>query len=191
MNHVFGYARVSTLDQNLDTQLDVLQKAGCDRIFQDKITGVSVQRPALDELLSVLRPGDTVLVARFFRLGRSRDHVIHLVHSFHQQGIHFKALDLGIDTTTPAGKFMLAIFAALAEYDRESILEKTKAGQQLAAAQGKHIGRPKGVDAENLAKVKTALEKGLSVAETVALTGISRSSVKRYRKHLQAFVAEK
>ena len=146
MNKIFGYARVSTVDQNLDTQLDILTKAGCDRIFQDKITGMSLQRPALDELLSMLREGDTVLVARFFRLGRSRDHVIHLVHSFHQRGVYFKALDLGIDTTTPAGKFMLSIFASLAEYDREGILEKTKAGQQLAAAQGKHIGRPKGLD---------------------------------------------
>ena len=86
-------------------------------------------------------------------------------------------------------KFMLSIFASLAEYDRESILEKTKAGQQLAAAQGKHIGRPKGLDAENLAKVRKALEKGLSVAEMVELTGISLSSVKRYRKHLQAALA--
>ena len=188
MNKTFGYARVSTLDQNLDTQLDILTKAGCDRIFQDKITGMSLQRPALDELLGLLREGDTVLVARFFRLGRSRDHVIHLVHSFHQRGVHFKALDLGIDTTTPAGKFMLSVFASLAEYDRESLLEKTKAGQQLAAAQGKHIGRPKGLNAENLGKVRKALEKGLSVAETAELTGISLSSVKRYRKHLLAVV---
>lgn len=186
MHQTFGYARVSTLDQNLDTQLDILTKAGCDRIFQDKITGLSVQRPALDEMLGLLREGDTVLIARFFRLGRSRDHVIRLVNYFHQHGINFKALDLGIDTTTPAGKFMLSIFASLAEYDRESILEKTKAGQQLAAAQGKHIGRPKGLDAENLSKVKKALDKGLSVTETVELTGISLSSVKRYRKHLQA-----
>ena len=186
MNKTFGYARVSTADQNLDTQLDILAKAGCDRIFQDKITGMSLQRPALDELLGVLREGDTVLVARFFRLGRSRDHVIHLVHSFHQRGVHFRALDLGIDTTTPAGKLMLSIFASLAEYDRESILEKTRAGQQLAAAQGKHIGRPKGLDAENLAKVQKAMDKGLSVAETVELTSISLSSVKRYRKYLRA-----
>ena len=84
---------------------------------------------------------------------------------------------------------MLAIFAALAEYDRESILEKTKAGQQLAAAQGKHIGRPKRLDAENLGKVKKALDKGLSVTETVELTGISLSSVKRYRKYLLTTLA--
>ncbi len=108
---------------------------------------MSLQRPELDELLSLVREGDTVLVARFFRLGRSRDHVIHLVNSFHQRNIQFKALNLGIDTSPPAGKFMRSIFASLAEYDRESIPEKTKAGQQLAAAQGKHIGRPKGLRA--------------------------------------------
>ena len=186
MNKTFGYARVSTVDQNLDTPLDILTKAGCDRIFQDKITGMSLQRPALNELLGLLREGYTVLVAHFFRLGRSRDRIIQLVNSFYQRGIHFKALDLGIDTNTPAGKFMLSILASLAEYDRESILEKTRAGHQLAAAQGKHIGRHKGLDAEHLAKMRKALEKGLSVVETVELIGISLYSVKRYRKHLQA-----
>ena len=150
---------------------------------------MSVQRPALDELPGLLRAGNTVLVARFFCLGCSRDHVIHPVNSFHQRGIHFKALGLGIDTTTPAGKFMLSIFASLAEYDRESILEKTKAGQQLAA-RGKYIGRPKGLDAENLSKVRKALEKGLSLAETAGLTGVSLSSVKRYCKHLQAMSSQ-
>jgi DNA invertase Pin-like site-specific DNA recombinase len=189
MNKTFGYARVSTLDQNLDTQLDALQRAGCDEIFQDKITGMSTSRPALDELQSRLRIGDTVMVARFFRLGRSRDHLIHLLGEFSRKGIHFKALDLGVDSATPAGKLVLQIFAALAEYDRESLLEKTRAGQLLAAAKGKHIGRPSGVNAEQLAKVRTAVERGLSVAETVSLTGISLSTVKRYRKQLEKLPA--
>ncbi|WP_037299646.1 recombinase family protein, partial [Runella limosa] len=99
--------------------------------------------------------------------------------------IHFKALDLGVDSSTPAGKLVLQIFAALAEYDRESILEKTRAGQLLAKAKGKHIGRPAGLDADKFAKVKKALERGLSAAETVSLTGISMSSVKRYRKQIE------
>lgn len=186
MNKVFGYARVSTVDQNLDTQLDVLQRAGCDEVVQDKITGMSLNRPALDELLAKLRAGDTVMVARFFRLGRSRDHLIALLGDFAEKGIHFKALDLGVDSATPAGKLVLQIFAALAEYDRLSLLEKTRAGQLLAAARGKHMGRPKGVHPENLAKVRKALERGLSVADIVRLTGISISSVKRYRRHLEA-----
>lgn len=188
MNKTFGYARVSTLDQNLDTQLDALRQAGCHLIFQDKITGVSTSRPALDELLGQLRQGDTVMVARFFRLGRSRDHLINLLGDFARQGIHFKALDLGVDSSTPAGKLVLQIFAALAEYDRESILEKTRAGQLLAKANGKHIGRPAGIDAEKFAKVKKALERGFSASETVNLTGISMSSVKRYRKQIHAAI---
>jgi DNA invertase Pin-like site-specific DNA recombinase len=185
MNKVFGYARVSTFDQNLDTQLDALHRVGCDEVFQDKITGVSTSRPALDSLLTKLRPGDTVMVARFFRLGRSRDHLISLLGEFAKKGIHFQALDLGVDSSTSAGKLVLQIFAALAEYDRESILEKTRAGQLLAKAKGKHIGRPAGLDTEKFAKVKKALERGLSVSETVSLTGISMSNVKRYRKQIE------
>jgi len=131
MNKVFGYARVSTVDQNLDTQVEALKKAGCDEIFEDKASGMLTSRPALDDLQAKLRPGDTVMVARFFRLGRSRDHLIKLLAVFAREGIHFKALDIGVDSTTPAGKMVLQIFAALAEYDRESILEKTRAGQRL------------------------------------------------------------
>ncbi|MPR37198.1 recombinase family protein [Salmonirosea aquatica] len=186
MKQTFGYARVSTADQNTDTQIDALQEYGCDRIFQEKISGLSVQRPALDKMLSLLRPGDTVVVSRFSRLGRSRDHLISLIGSFCQRGIIFKALDLGIDSATPSGKLVIGIFAALAEYDREMILEKTRAGQLLAKARGKHIGRPSGVNRENYTKVRKALEKGLSVNEIANLTGISLSSVKRYRKAMSA-----
>ncbi len=105
-----------------------------------------------------------------------------MLGDFTRKGIHFKALDLGVDSSTPAGKLDLQIFAALAEYDRESILEKTRAGQLLAKAKGKHIGRPAGLDAEKYAK--KALERGLSVPEAVSLTRISMSSVKRYRKQI-------
>ncbi|WP_229370347.1 recombinase family protein [Fibrivirga algicola] len=99
--------------------------------------------------------------------------MIGLLGEFARKGIHFKALDLGVDSNTQAGKLVLQIFAALAENDRESILEKTRAGQRLAKAKGKYIVRPAGLDAEKFAKVKKALERGLSVAETVNLTGIS------------------
>lgn len=182
MNHLFGYARVSTADQNLATQIDALQQIGCHEIFQDKITGVSTSRPALDELLTKLRPGDTVVVARFNRLGRDRNHLISLLGDFKERNIQFRALDLGVDSSTPAGKLVLQIFAALSEYDREYILEKTAAGRALAKANGKHMGRPTGVDQENYQKVKTAFDKKLSAKETAILTGISLSSIKRYRK---------
>ena len=150
---------------------------------------MATTRPALDQLLAKVRKGDTVIVARFFRLGRNRDHVITLVNDFAQKGITFQALDVGIDTHTPAGKLILSIFASLAEYDREAILEKTRAGQLLAKAKRKHMGRPGGVHQENFIKVKKALEKGFSMAEIVNLTGISLSSVKRYRKIIESKVA--
>lgn len=185
MNKIFGYARVSTVDQNTDTQIEDLKNIRCDRIFQDKITGISTQRPALDEMLSLLREGDTVVVSRFFRLGRSRDHLINLVGDFKKKGIIFKALDLGIDSTTHAGKLIIGIFAALAEYDRESLLERSLAGQRLAKANGKHIGRPAGPNQEKFLKVKKAYDKGLSLSETVDLTNISVASVKRYRREIK------
>lgn len=185
MNKVFGYARVSTLDQNFDMQIEALEKFGCDRIFQDKVTGLVTQRPALDEMLSIIREGDTLVVARFLRLGRNRDHVISLINEFAKMKVAFKALDAGIDTNTPAGKLIISIFASLAEYDREVILEKTKAGQILAKAKGKHIGRPKGINENNYNKVKKGFQRGLSISEIVSHTGISTSSVKRYRKRFE------
>lgn len=121
----------------------------------------------------------------FFRLGRSRDHLISLLGEFAQKGIHFKALDLGVDSSTTAGKLVLQIFAALAEYDRESIPEKTGARQLPAKANGKHIGRLAGSDVDKFAKVKKAPERGLWAAETVSLTGISMSSLKHYRKQIE------
>ena len=185
MNKIFGYARVSTQDQNLDTQIEALTQYGCDKIFQDKVSGISIQRLALNEMLSTLREGDTVVVARFFRLGRNKDHLINLVNEFATKNIHFKALDVGIDTSTPAGKLILSIFASLAEFDRETILEKTRAGQQLAKAKGKHIGRPKGLNQSNYDRVKAALSKQMTISEIVKLTGISISSVKRYKKLIE------
>ena len=139
-------------------------------------------------MLSILREDDTVVVARFFRLGRNRDHLIHLVNEFAKRKVHFKALDVGIDTTTPAGKLILSIFASLAEFDRETILERTRAGQLLAKAKGKHIGRPLGINQQNYKKVKMALQKQMSVTEIVNLTGISISSVKRYKKIIQLII---
>jgi DNA invertase Pin-like site-specific DNA recombinase len=116
--------------------------------------------------------------------------LIDLGSEFADRNIIFKALDLGIDSSTAAGKLVLRIFSALADYERETILEKTRAGQLLAKANGKHIGRFKGPNAENSARVKTALENGLSVSEIVKVSGTSLSSVKRYRKAIHAGKAD-
>lgn len=182
----FGYARVSAKDQNLDTQLEQLHAAGVQRVFQEKISGTTTQRPQLDQLLANLREGDTITVARLNRLGRNSAHIMQLVADFNAQGVRFVALDLGIDTATPAGRLVLGIFAALAEYDRESIRERAASGIALAKAQGKHLGRRPGADAEKLAKVKSCLAAGMSVHQIVAATGVSETSVKRYRRQLAA-----
>ncbi|MGI4865457.1 MAG: recombinase family protein [Janthinobacterium lividum] len=185
MNFNYGYARVSTDDQNLATQLDTLDKAGCHKIYQEKITGMSTSRPQLDKLLEILRPGDTVTVARFNRLGRNSAHLVALLKEFEEKQIHFVALDLGIDSSTPAGQLVMHVFAALAEYQRRELLEKTAHGRQLAQAAGVHMGRPKGADPVQLAKVKAGLEAKMSVKQIVAMTGISLATVKRYRSQLE------
>jgi len=186
MERVFGYARVSTVDQNLDTQIDELQRFGCHQLFQEKITGMATSRPQLDALLAILRPGDTVVVARFTRLGRSSAHLLTLMADFKERGVRFKALDADFDSSTLMGKFALSVLALVSELDRAGIVERTMLGRQLAKSKGTHMGRPKGVDMVQLEKVKTAKAAGLSVAETVRLTSISESSVKRYRKLLVA-----
>lgn len=181
MQHTFGYARVSASDQNLDTQLDDLTRAGCTRIFQEKVSGTRTKSLALDELLAAVREGDVVVVNR---LARNTVHTIQLVEEFNRRGVHFRALDLGIDSRTPAGKMIIGVFSSFNQYERENNREKSLAGIELAKQQGKHLGRPAGRDAEKMAKVAKALAKGLSVAEIVTLTGISRASVKRYRQEL-------
>lgn len=185
--HTYGYARVSAADQNLDTQLEDLTRVGCTRIFQEKVSGTRTRSHALDELLAAVREGDTVIVNRLARLGRNTVHTIQLVEEFNRRGVHFRALDLGIDSRTPAGKMIIGVFSSFNQYERENNRQKSLAGIALAKQQGKHLGRPAGRDAEKVAKVAKvakALEKGLSVAEIVTLTGISRASVKRYRQEL-------
>ena len=150
------------------------------------MSGTRTHSPALDELLAAVREDDIVVVNRLARLGHNTVHAIQLVEELNQRGVHFRALDLGIDSHTPAGKMIISVFSSFNQYERENNRQKSLAGIELAKQQGKHLGRPAGRDAEKLAKVATALQKGLSVAEIVTLTGISRASVKRYRKHLQA-----
>jgi DNA invertase Pin-like site-specific DNA recombinase len=139
---------------------------------------------ALDELLAAVREGDVAVVNRLARLGRNTVHMIQLVQEFNCRGVHFRALDLGIDSRTPAGKMIIGVFSSFNQYERENNRQKSLAGIELAKQQGKHLVRPAGRDAEKVSKVAKALAKGLSVAEIVALTGISRASVKRYRQEL-------
>ena len=175
---IIGYARVSTAGQNLDLQLDELRKHGAERVFQEKITGTKQHRPQLDELLKIARPGDVVIVWKLDRIGRSMRHLVELVEHFRGQGIGFVSLKESIDTTTATGKLIFNIFASLAEFERDMISERTRAGLDAARARGRKGGRPqkrKGID--------TALRmydsQDYTVKEIEEATGISKATLYR------------
>src|SRR4051794_23557946 len=125
MPHLLGYARVSTLDQNPELQADELTAVGCFRVFTDYASGASTARPALDEVLDQLRPGDTLVVWRLDRLGRSLRHLIDVVTALDARGVGFRSLHENIDTTTPTGRLVFHMFGALAEFERDLIRERT------------------------------------------------------------------
>ncbi|MFC4211611.1 recombinase family protein [Pedobacter lithocola] len=153
-----GYARVSTADQNLDMQFNALTEYGCKTIFQEKISGKNTDRPELKKLLESLRKGDEVVVWKLDRLGRSLRDLVDLVAMFDKQGVNFISLQDHINTTTATGRFTFNIFASLAEFEREIIRERTKAGLVAARARGKKGGRPSGLSPEKLQLAITALD---------------------------------
>src|SRR3954469_23048251 len=140
---LIGYARVSTDDQNLDMQRDALEKAGCEQIYTDRVSGTKDNRPGLTVALSHLRSGDTLVVWRLDRLGRSLRHLIDTVTTLKERGIHFRSLQEQIDTATSGGKLVFHFFGALAEFERDLIRERTQAGLEAARARGKVGGRPR------------------------------------------------
>lgn len=149
-----GYARVSTHDQNLNLQVDSLKDSGCEIIFEEKISGKSKDRPELVKLFSKLREGDTVIVWKLDRLGRSLKDLIDLVAEMQKLGVNFISLQDSINTETSTGRFTFNIFASLAEFEREMISSRTKAGLASARARGRIGGRPSGLSKENLSKAK-------------------------------------
>jgi DNA invertase Pin-like site-specific DNA recombinase len=181
-----GYARVSTDDQNLDLQRDALTKVGCEQIFTDQVSGTKARRPGLEDALSHLRSGDTLVVWRLDRLGRSLRHLIDTVTDLNARGIGFKSLTESIDTTTSGGKLVFHIFGALAEFEREIIRERTQAGLQAARSRGRYGGpkyklTPKQVEiARQLWTSKTPIRE---ICETL---GISRATFYRYVKAEQS-----
>lgn len=179
-----GYARVSTLDQKLELQLDDLKGYGCEMIFQEKISGKSKERPELGKMIDHLRKGDVVVVWKLDRLGRSLRDLIDLVSAFKDKGVEFVSLKDGIDTGTATGRFTFNIFASLAEFEREIIRERTMAGLEAAKARGRKGGRPSGLTKEALATAKNAkilYESGeRTVKEIAESLKISRATCYRY-----------
>lgn len=139
----YGYARVSTGDQTTDLQQDALEKAGCNRIFTDVASGAKAHRPELDHMLDLLREGDTVVVWKLDRLGRSMQNLVELINDFDARGVQFRSLTESIDTSTPGGTLIFNIFGSLAQFERDLIRERTRAGLEAARARGRTGGRPR------------------------------------------------
>jgi DNA invertase Pin-like site-specific DNA recombinase len=176
-----GYARVSTVDQNLDLQLDALKQAGCDRVFTDKTSGVKSERPGLVAALSHLRSGDTLVVWRLDRLGRSLRDLVEHVELLRQREITFISLHESIDTRTATGKLVFHIFASLAEFERELIRERTRAGLAAARARGRVGGRRRIIGADKLKVAQRLMaDPTLSIPEICRTLGVSRSTLYRY-----------
>jgi DNA invertase Pin-like site-specific DNA recombinase len=178
---LIGYARVSTHEQDLSLQLDDLKRAGCEKFFEDKASGAKTDRPGLQEALEYVREGDTLLVWRLDRLGRSLIHLIETVSQLEERGIGFRSLQESIDTTSSGGRLVFQIFGALAEFERNLIRERTLAGLSAARARGRTGGRPKALDATKIELLyKLYDEKELSVKKICQMLGISKPTLYAY-----------
>lgn len=184
---MIGYARVSTTDQNLDLQTDALKKAGCERIFQEKISGAKSDRPEFIKMMDQLREGDTVIVYKLDRLGRSLKHLIDTVAVLADRGVSFKSINDQIDTSTNHGKLIFHIFASLAEFERELTRERTMAGLASARARGRTGGRPKGLSEEAEQKAiicATLYQEGKQSVNAIAKNQkISKATLYKYLRH--------
>jgi DNA invertase Pin-like site-specific DNA recombinase len=178
---VIGYARISTEDQNLDLQRDALARAGCTQIYEDRKSGAKTELPGLMLALEVVRAGDQLVVWRLDRLGRSLSDLIGLIRTLDDRGVEFRSLTEGIDTSTINGKFTFHLFAALAEFERALIRERTQAGLAAARARGRKGGRPKSLDPEKR-RHAVALYRGKqhTIAEICRLMGISKPTLYNY-----------
>ncbi len=183
---LIGYARVSTQDQTLNLQIDALQKIGCARIFTDTISGAATERQGLEKALTFLREGDTLVVWRLDRLGRSLKHLIDTISYLQQRNIGFKSITENIDTTTSGGKLIFHVFGALAEFERDLVRERTQAGLQAARARGRFGGRPRAAALNTPKKVAMAQalynDKSNSIADICKTLRVSRATLYRYIK---------
>lgn len=178
MNQRIGYARVSTDDQNLHLQRDALEKAGCQVIYEDKASGKSTERPELEVCLKALRSGDTLVVWRLDRLGRSLGDLVKLVTTLEEQKIGFESLQEKIETTSASGKLVFHVFAALAEFERNLISERTRAGLKAARARGRLGGRKPKLKQKDIREIKALLkDPNIPVSDIAKRFGVSRTTI--------------
>jgi DNA invertase Pin-like site-specific DNA recombinase len=181
MGKRIGYARVSTDDQNLDLQRDALALAGCSSIYEEIISGKSTERPELRHCLKALRSGDTLVVWRLDRLGRSLPDLVGIVSRLEQEEVGFESINERIETTSAAGKLIFHVFAALAEFERNLIRERTRAGLLAARARGRKGGRKPVLDARQLREIRALLsEPEIHAADVARRYGVSRTTLYRY-----------
>lgn len=183
---LIGYARVSTKDQLLDRQITSLTAAGCLRIFADKKSGKNVDREELRKAMDFLREGDTLVVPSLDRLGRSLHDLLAIVADLRRRGVGFRSLKESLDTTTPGGRLVFHVFAALAEFIRELIVEGTNEGLAAARARGQKLGRPPALGAEEIQHARLLLaQPHATVASIARLLGVSRSTIYKYVPELK------
>jgi len=176
-----GYARVSTLDQNLELQTDALEKAGCEKIFTDRASGARDDRQGLIEAIEFSRAGDSLVVWKLDRLGRSLKHLIETINALHEKKVGFVSVQESIDTTTSGGKLIFHVFGALAEFERELIRERINAGLASARARGRLGGRPKAMTARQIKMAKTMLaDPNTTIKEVCETLEVSKSTLYRY-----------
>ncbi len=177
---LIGYARVSTLDQNLDLQLDALRAAGCEKIFTDAASGALKDRPGLQEAIAYARKGDTLVAWKLDRFGRSLKNLIELINSLADRGVGFRSLQESLDTTSSAGKLIFHIFGALAEFERDLIQERTKAGLAAARARGRQGGRRRVMSDADIAMAKTLMANSeISIKDICTKLGVSKATLYR------------
>ena len=177
---MIGYARVSTDEQNPALQFDALDRAGCKRIFTDCASGARTNRPSSEETLGVLKKGDTLVVWKLDRLGRSLSHLITLISELEVRGVAFRSLSEAIDTGTAGGRLLFHVMGALAEFERTLISERTRAGMASAKSRGAVLGRPPKLSSDKIASAQRSLARnGRSVGEVATGLAVSRSTLRR------------
>jgi len=175
-----GYARVSTLDQNLDLQMQALRKAGCKKIFREKLSGASRERPEFQRMLDQLRNGDTVIVWKLDRLARSTRDLLETMETIREAGARFQSLsEPWANTTSHAGKLIMTVFAGIAEFERGLIRERTSAGREAARRLGIHLGRPRTLNPEQINSVRRLINEGKSVREIADTFNVHTATIYR------------
>ena len=177
-----GYARVSTDEQTTRLQLDALKAAGCERIFQDKLGGALRSRPQMDRALAGLRAGDTLVVWKLDRLGRSLRNLLEIAETLHERDVALRSLTEHIDTATAAGKMLYSVLGAVAQFERDVLRERTVAGIRAAQARGEHVGRPPALTTSQIREARKMLDRGENASHVARIMRVGRSTLYRATK---------